>query len=97
MKKININDSLSTGLLVGLVLIILPTLLFKAIDWIYIQNFNTSLFKKEAMPLTILAINIIVFRFLMVKWNLQEVGKGLFLILFLAVLLYFTNQKFQII
>jgi hypothetical protein len=42
----------------------------------------------------VLALNVIVFRFLIVKWKMMGTAKGVLLVVFLAVLVYMTNQKY---
>jgi hypothetical protein len=90
------KDSFLLGIAIG----IIPVLLgyFSLIHYNEIMKGTGALQFKLFPPrfqLVILAITIVVFRFMIVTWNMVQTGKGLFLVVFLATLFYFFNERYK--
>jgi hypothetical protein len=43
-----------------------------------------------------LALSLILFRFMMVRWNMIKTGQGLFITVFIVTLFYFFNHRYKI-
>jgi hypothetical protein len=48
------------------------------------------------LQLVLLALTLVLFRFMMVTWNMMKTGKGLFLTIFIVTIVYFFNQRYKI-
>ncbi|MEP7169520.1 MAG: hypothetical protein ABI855_09150 [Bacteroidota bacterium] len=48
------------------------------------------------LQLIILALTLLLFRFMMVRWNMMKTAQGLFLTVFIVTIIYFFNARFKI-
>lgn len=91
------RDNFFIGFLLGWISIGLDLLLLKGTD--YLINAVTSyghILNDQRTALVTLAFNVILFRFLIVKWNRIQTGKGLLLTIIIATLIYgFRSKIFQ--
>lgn len=83
-----IKDSFWLGLLVGLASFGLTFLLLYFINWESI-----GIFAQRAPFLLAFIPGIILFRMMMVKWNLEKMGKGMLAVTFVGMLLVFFLVK----
>ena len=90
-------DSLLLGFLLGWFPILLSYY-----SWIYyevlMQYLGILKFRlyPPRLQLIFLAISLIIFRFMMVKWTLIKTGKGFFITLFTVTLIYFFNNRYKL-
>lgn len=93
-----LRDSLLSGVVIGIVSIIL--------DYVFLFNFdkgyqsltgNSTFLQPPRIQLIILAINILLFRFMIVKWNRYHTARGLFLVIIVAMAGYVLNRKYHFI
>lgn len=96
MKLDFVKDTVSSGILLSVLLITTTTLMLLGFEnfWTEFLGYISFLNVNARIPLIVLALNVIVFRFLIVKWKMMETAKGVLLVIFLAVLVYMTNQKY---
>ncbi len=92
------RDSILSGIVIGVISITLNYLALYNFDRGYQSvTGHSSLLIAPRIQLIILAVNIILFRFMIVKWNKQETARGLLLTLFVSMAGYMLNRKFQFI
>jgi hypothetical protein len=96
MKLNFVKDTVSSGILLSVLLISTSTVLLLGFEtfWTDFLRYTSFLNTNSRIPLIVLALNVIVFRFLIIKWKMMETAKGVLLVVFLATLLYMTNQKY---
>jgi len=96
MKLDFVKDTVGNGILFSILLITTSTLLLLGFEtfWTDFLGYTSFLNTNSRIPLIVLALNVIVFRFLIVKWKMMETAKGVLLVVFLSTLLYMTNQKY---
>jgi hypothetical protein len=96
MKLNFVKDTVSSGIFLSVLLISTSTLLLLGFEnfWTGFLGYTSFLNVNARIPLMVLALNVIVFRFLIVKWKMMGTAKGVLLVVFLAVLVYMTNQKY---
>ena len=91
-----LKDSFISGIVVGLMI--------SAIAYYTFVNYQeimegTGILKIKLYPprmqLIILALSLVLFRFMMVKWNRIKTGQGLFLTIFLTTILFFLNHRYK--
>ncbi len=92
------KDTLMSGVLLGL----LSFLICCGILYVYsILSMNFSDYivylKHPRIECLLLIINVILFRFMIVKWDRLEIAKGFFLILFLSFLVFIYATKYHLI
>ena len=83
-----IKDNFWLGLLVGLASFGLTFLLLYFINWE-----SMGIFAQRAPFLLAFIPGIILFRMMMVKWNLEKMGKGMLAVTFVGMLLVFFLVK----
>ncbi len=89
------KDQFLNGFIIGFFSIGLEFLVLKGIDFIFNQLTSIDhLFSNDRISLIVLAINIILFRFMIVKWGRIQSGKGLFVSIITAVLVYFLLNRY---
>ncbi len=88
------KDSFITGMLLGIIPVTLGYYTFTNYHEL-MEGTGTLQFKlyPPRLQLIILAISLIVFRFMMVKWNMVKSGKGFFLLIFFATIIYFIFYR----
>lgn len=93
-----LRDSILLGVGIGIVSIVL--------DYIFLFNFdkgyqsltgNSSFLLPPRIQLIILAINILLFRFMIVKWNRYNTARGLLLVIVIAMAGYVLNRRYHFI
>jgi hypothetical protein len=96
MLKELLRDSFFLGILIGLAMMTITYYTFVNYDEMMGQ-FTTIRIKlyPPRLQLIILALTLILFRFMMVKWNMIKTGKGLFLTIFLITMIYFFNHRYK--
>lgn len=84
------RDSFILGLLLGFIPVTIGYFTFINYNEL-MENFNSIKYKfyPPRLQLVILVMSLVIFRFMMVKWNRIETGKGFFVTLFIATLIYF--------
>ncbi len=93
-----LRDSILSGMVIGIISITLDYLVLYNFDrWYQYATDNGSLLFSPRIQLIILAVSILLFRFMMVKWNRPETARGLLLIVFIAMAAYMLNRKYQFI
>lgn len=93
-----LRDSILGGIVIGIISITLNYIVLFNFDKSYMAiTENRSLFPPPRIPLIILAVNILLFRFMMVKWNRTQTARGLLLMLFIAMAGYMLNRNYQFI
>ena len=89
-----IRDNILVGIIIGWISIGLDFLVLFGLDHLIYQFSSYGhLLNTRRFVLIILAINIIIFRFMMVKWNRIQTGKGLFITIITATLIYIFQHK----
>lgn len=84
-----IKDNFWLGLVVGIACCILTFLpLYYFVDW----N-SLGLFAKRAPFLLAFIPGVILFRMMLVKWNLEKMGKGILVVTVVGMLLVFFFVK----
>ena len=93
-----LRDSILSGLVIGVVSITLDYLVLYNFDKGY-QSItdNSALFVSPRIQLIILAASILLFRFMIVKWNRPETARGLLLVIFIAMAGFMLNRKYHFI
>ena len=91
-----LRDSILSGMVIGIISITLDYFVLFNFDKGY-QSFtdNSPLFLSPRIQLIILAINILLFRFMIVKWNREQTGRGLLLVIVIAMAGYMINRKYH--
>jgi hypothetical protein len=89
-----LRDSVLTGVFVGMLSIILDYILLYNLDRLisYLSG-HDILLKEPKLQLLILAVNIILFRFFVVKWKKIETGKGVLLAIIVTAAWYISTHK----
>lgn len=96
MIKFLLRDSILSGILFGFISISLDYILLCNFDrWYQSVTGNYSLFPAPRIQLIILAVNILLFRFLLVRWNRSETARGLLLVIVVAMAGYMLNRKYH--
>ncbi len=92
------NDKVANGVVIGIITSLFSFGVLTAFGKLF-ENYpiELSLLKHPRIECLLLAINIILFRFLIVKWDRLEIAKGFFLILFLSFLIYLYALKYHFI
>lgn len=92
-----LKDSVTIGLLIGMLSIALDYVLFLNLDKLYNHlTGNDYILNAPRLQLLILAVNIILFRFIVVKWKKIETGKGVLLAIIGVSLWYLWFHKFKL-
>lgn len=87
------EDSIYTGLFWGLLSMIGGYyVLFFFTDFIN-RTLDTSYLPAPKLQLILLAINVIVFRFVMLSFKKTETGKGILIVIFFTTLIYLITHK----
>jgi|GEM_PF-4056220 len=90
------KDSFVLGIFIGM--------LFSGIAFYTIINYDglmsgNDYLKIKLYPprlqLILLALILILFRFMMVKWNMVKTGRGLFFTVFIFTIIYFFNHRYK--
>ncbi|MEO5571369.1 MAG: hypothetical protein ABIT08_16085 [Bacteroidia bacterium] len=92
-----IRDSFLIGIFAGIVISAIAYYTF--INFEIIMGSAGTLRIKLYPPrlqLIILALSLILFRFMIVRWNMIKTGQGLFLTLFFVTIIYFFNYRYKI-
>ena len=89
-----LRDSILSGMVIGIISITLDYLVLYNFDRGY-QSIteNSSLFPSPRIQLIILAASILLFRFMIVKWNRPETARGLLLVIVIAMAGYMLNRN----
>jgi hypothetical protein len=93
-----LKDSLFNGILLGTLSVLLDYVFLYNVDRVI--NLATSyghVLKAPRLQLIILGVNIILFRFLIVRWQRIETGKGVLLVLIAATGYYIYNRHNPVI
>jgi len=87
------QDSIYTGFFWGILSMIGGYyVLFYLTDFIN-RTFNTTYLPAPKLQLILLAINVLVFRFVMLSIKKTETGKGLLIVIFFTTLIYLVTHK----
>ena len=93
-----LRDSILVGMFIGIISITLNYIVLLNFDNSYMAiTDNRSLFPSPRIQLIILAVNILLFRFMMVKWNREQTARGLLLVIVIAMAAYMLNRKYNFI
>jgi hypothetical protein len=96
MRERIFRDSIVTGVVIGLITIPVEYLLFYNFDKL-INHFTEwgHVLKAPRLQSLILALNIILFRVIMINWKKAATGKGLLLVLlcFTGIYLYINKTS----
>ncbi len=93
-----LRDSILSGVVIGIISV--------TFNYIFLFNFdkgyqsltgNNSFLQPPRIQLIILAINILLFRFMIVKWNRYHTARGLFLVIIIAMAGYVLNRRYHFI
>ena len=89
MFKKYFSDSFQLGFLFGCIPVAACYFLWVNYDLImsFLGNLKFSLYPPR-VQLIVLAISFIIFRFMMVKWNMIKTGKGFFITIFTSFVIY---------
>ena len=94
MPEHRIKDNIINGFLLGTICIGLNYFLFTGLKNLLDAD---HLLGNNRIALILLAINIILFRFLMIKWNRPQTGKGVFLSILVIAIIYILIHKNKIV
>ncbi|MCC7232705.1 MAG: hypothetical protein IT242_07155 [Bacteroidia bacterium] len=88
-----IHDTLWTGTLIGIICLLGFFVLFTGIRYLLIRYFeNPYILLPPRIHLFTIGANVLLFRFLMLKWNREKTGKGVLLVtLIAAIICYFLE------
>jgi hypothetical protein len=87
------QDSIYTGLFWGLLSMIGGYyVLFFLTDFIN-RTLDTTYLPAPKLQLILLAINVIIFRFVMLSFKKTETGKGILIVIFFTTLIYLIAHK----
>ena len=91
------KDSFISGMLLGIIPVAIGFYTFinyhelmENAGWLHYKLYPPRI------QLIILAVSVIVFRFMMVKWDMTKSGMGFFLVIFLAAIIYFMFYRNKI-
>jgi hypothetical protein len=88
------KDSILLGLLIGILSITLDYIVLVGIDRLVDATTGYGhILRAPRLQLIILAMNIILFRFMMIKWEKPESGRGILLAIVLVGVCYIYNNK----
>ena len=84
------GDNFFLGMLGGLVLLFASYLSFRSIRLAFADYYgNPYLFPAPRVELLSILVNVLVFRFVILKFQKEQTGKGIFFITALLALVYF--------
>lgn len=92
----SIKDSYLLGIIIGIISVLISY--FTLIYYEHIMEGTGTLRMRLYPPklqLIILGLTIILFRFMVVKWQVIKTAKGLFITVFIATLIYFFNERYK--
>ena len=95
MFKFIVRDSFFTGIIIGMIFLAFAYFSFVNFEKIT-EGWSDSIRLKLLPPrlqLIILALELLLFRFIIVKWNRIKIAKGMFLILFISTIAYIINYR----
>ena len=87
------EDNLFIGLIYGLVSIALFYGIAIGANEIYFRYYQYYLLQPPKLQIVVLALNLILFRFVMLRWKKFEMGKGMLLTLFMTVVIYVIAHR----
>ncbi|MEP7263075.1 MAG: hypothetical protein ABI772_01180 [Bacteroidota bacterium] len=94
MRERLLRDTILMGFLIGAVSIMVDYIVLFYVDKLF---FNISdmghVLKFPRLQAIVLAMNIVLFRFMIVKWKKTEAGKGLFLSIVIITAWYIYKYK----
>ena len=96
MFKWFLKDSFVPGIIIGL--IISASAYYSYVHFEELFEGSGTLRLKLYPPrlqLIILALSMILFRFMIVRWNMLKTGQGLFLTVFIVAIMYFFNHRYK--
>jgi hypothetical protein len=94
LSKWLMKDSLSFGIMLGLLIPVPAALFFAAILRLVQYNLHFLSRVRDADILLLgIAVNLVVMRFYFVKFKLADTGKGIMLVSVLMVILFFVFLK----
>ena len=85
------QDNFFSGIIYGLLCILISYFLMLGISKLYFNHYQNDLLQPPKLQMIVLAINIIIFRFVMVRKI--ETGKGMLLAIFLTTIIYIINNR----
>jgi hypothetical protein len=90
------KDNIAFGVLIGLVL---PILVFGLLWFISllvkVEGAWARPFQKDNMMLLAVMLNLIPMRIYMVRYKLDKTGRGLLLITFVLIVVYFISRRYS--
>jgi hypothetical protein len=90
------RDNVAFGVLIGLVLpILVYGLLWFISLLVKVEGVWARPFQKENMMLLAVMLNLIPMRIYMVRYKLDKTGRGLLLITFILVAVYFISRRYS--
>lgn len=87
------EDSIFTGLFWGLLSMIGGYYVLLLLTNIINEIFSLNFLPAPKLQLMLLALNVIVFRFVMLTFKKTETGKGILIVIFSATLIYIITHK----
>lgn len=94
MREKILGDTILSGLIIGTISIVVDyVILFYTDKMLFTVTDMGHILKSPRLPAIILAMNIILFRFMIVKWKKAETGKGILLAILIATVLYIYKYK----
>ncbi len=87
------NDSIPTGIFLGIVSIALCIGIIFLVQDYYADQFNYRYLQSPRLQLILLAINLIIFRLVMLRYKKFETGKGMLLVLFITTIIYLILHR----
>lgn len=91
-----IRNSYANGFFLGLIYVAVTFFSWKKFELLLPTDGTLKArLQPPALQLILLAIIIVLFRFMMLKWNLPKTGIAMFIVVFVATFLAFLNNRFR--
>ena len=90
-----IKDSFLLGIVCGIIISIVAYFTYVNFDVMMEGSGLIRVLYPPRLQLILLALSLVLFRFMMVRWNMLKTGRGLFFTLFLIMIIYFFNHRYK--
>jgi len=98
IKKILRRDNIWFGMFIGLLIPVLAFLLFNYANSLALKHYNVDqIVKPVAIQLFAMCTNLPLFRLYMLKWDMEQSGKGMLMATFLLAFVYIFLHRQQLL
>ena len=91
------KDTFTNGLIIGTISLFLSYIILNfALNYLAEKLNRPEVFAPPKVQLIILAINILIFRYIMINRKMYHAAQGVFIVIFAAVLVYFFHFQHKL-